>query len=725
MRKPMILHICTCNGLIDVPASANFGSDVTVHRSECLCSRQGRAAVDAALAEGKRVVIAGCSPRLLERFFGDIDAEMVNIREQGAFLGRSWDEMKTMVTAGIERARAADPVEKRERPIGTKDVLVVGSGVAGLEASRWLAELGHSVTLVEKDPFVGGTVSMLDRLYPEGTPNSHTLYPLVNAVVGHDRVRVLTNTQVEDVGGSIGNYRVKLASEPRGVIECIQCGKCADVCPAETVDHGVPRKAIYATPTYPDEYAIDFETCTKCGKCVEICPAKIDIEEKRTESEIAVGAVVVATGLKSFDVSKIAAYGGGKIKNVVRAIEYERMVAAGLIEPSKVLVVHCAGSRDDSYLPWCSRVCCLIGMKEAKLTKDRFPNAEVYLSYIDMRCYGQFEYLYRTLREQSGVVFLEGRPSEIFERGDQVVVRTEDIQSGEYLELEVDYVVLAHGFEPDRELLAKLGLPSDFDFPVQYTESTLAPDANPQGVFLAGAAAFPRGALESVESAREAAASAHEVLSRDSITLRTPIPKIETEVCASLHCRLCVPTCPYGALYVGGEDDELLVNEGLCMGCGICSVTCPSGANTLETWETPALLAEVRALTEEGSIIAFLCKWSAYPAADQAGYDRLRMPSEVRIVRVPCTGRVDNQMVAEAFAGGAKGVLIGGCYPDSCHYVKGNTTAKSRVALLKVFLGELGVDDPRLRLEWFGTNESKKLVSVLKEMAEKLSPVGV
>jgi heterodisulfide reductase subunit A-like polyferredoxin/coenzyme F420-reducing hydrogenase delta subunit len=720
----MILHVCNCKGLIDIPEDMDFGSDVMVHMSDCLCTKEGRESVMESITDDARLVLAGCSPRILERFFGDIDSEMVNIREQGAFLGLDPDGIRRLISGGIGRARAAKPVEKTVRPVAAKSALVIGAGVAGLEAARRLAEVGNDVILVEEDPFVGGTVAKLDRLYPESTPNSHTLYPLINQVVESERIRLLTNARVESVVGGVGDYRVKLATTPRGVVECNQCGKCIDVCPETSIDHGVPRKAIYSVPSYPDEFAVDFDVCTLCGKCVEVCPGEIDLNQEARDEEIAVGAIVVATGLKSFDISKLSAYGGGKIDRVMRAIDYERKIAAGLIHPEKVLVVNCAGSRDENYLPYCSRVCCLIGMKEAKLTKDRFPDAKVYLSYIDMRCYGQFEYLYQTLRNESGVIFLEGRPSEMFERGDKVVVRTEDIQCGENIELEVDYVVLSHGFEPDRELLSKLGLPAEVDFPFQYVGSNLSPDVNPQGIFLAGSAAFPRGVMESLESAREAAASAHALLSKTSITLRTPVPTIESEVCASLHCKLCVSTCPYGALYID-EEEELKVNEALCMGCGICSATCPSGANSLDAWETEAILAEVDAVTDEGSIVAFLCKWSAYGAADQAGYERLSVPASARIIRIPCSGRVDAQMVAGAFARGAGSVLIGACYPDSCHYGTGNTRARSRVMLLRTFLSELGVDASRLRLEYFGTREGRKLASVLTDMDEQLSSVGV
>lgn len=722
----MILHICNCRGLIDVPDKRDFGDDVDVFVSDCLCSKDGRQSVLSSIAEDKRLVLAGCSPRILERFFGDLDAEMVNIREQGAFLGFGRDDIRRMIEAGLARARAAEPVERRKRDVPQKDVLVIGAGVAGLESARWLAEMGHQVVLVEESPFVGGTVGRLDRLYPEGTPNSHTLYPLVNQVAASGRVRVMTNTKVESVTGRVGDYRVRLATSPRGVIECVECGRCVEACPEEALDHGVPRKAVYTMSTYPDAYAIDFDACTRCGKCVGVCPARIDLDEPASTEETSVGAIVVATGLRAYPISKLETYGAGRIGRVMRAIDYERKVAAGLLEPGKVLVVHCAGSRDDNHLPYCSRVCCLIGMKEAKLTKDRFPDCDVYLSYIDMRCYGHFEYLYRTLRDEAGVIFLEGRPSEMFERGDKIVVRTEDIQSGEYLELEVDYVVLSTGFEPDRELFSMLGLPSDLDYPVQYSGSTLSPDMNPQGIFLAGSAAFPRGVMESLESAREAAAGAAAVLSRDSVTLRTPVPKIESEVCASLHCKLCLGSCPFGALYyVEDEKEEMKVNEELCMGCGICSVTCPSGANNLDAWESEAMMAEIAALADEGSLVAFLCKWSAYPAADGAGMERLDVPGSLRVIRIPCSGRVDAQMVAEAFARGARGVLIGACYPDSCHYWHGNTRAQSRASLLRKFLPGMGIDAERLRLEYFGTNEGRKLASILREMDERLSPVGV
>jgi heterodisulfide reductase subunit A len=332
-----------------------------------------------------------------------------------------------------------------------------------------------------------------------------------------------------------------------------------------------------------------------------------------------------------------------------------------------------------------------------------------------MRSYGDFEGFYEKLRQVSGINFVRGRPSEVVRRDGKLIVMTEDTILGENLEIEADCVVLSTGFVPDEELLRKLRIPVDGGFPRDYIDSCLSVDSNPRGIFIAGSAAFPQSVSETIADARDVAVSVVELLSKDLVELKTPIPSVNNEICSALKCEICLTVCPYGAIQE--VEEEIQVNESMCMGCGVCTATCAAGANQLEGYTHSELLAQIRGTIAEGDIAAFLCQWSAYNAADKAGYERLDYPESVRIIRVPCTGRVDVQMILCAFALGAKGVLIGGCYPDSCHYISGNLKARRRtLALTTELLEQFGVNPNRLRIEWIGKRESRKLSEVLREM---------
>ncbi|HID92896.1 MAG TPA: hydrogenase iron-sulfur subunit, partial [bacterium (Candidatus Stahlbacteria)] len=641
--------------------------------------------------------------------------EIVNIREQVAFVDHNGDKMKDLIRGVVEKARVSKGISKKRIEIKNKKTLVIGAGVSGLEVARRIADSGYEVVVVEREPFLGGMVARLDRLYPEGTPNSHTLYPLINELIRHDNVNIFTNAAIEELNGGLGDYKVKVKVGEGGVIDCTLCGKCVNVCPITVDDHGIKRKAIYYVPTHPDAYAIDFEHCNLCGKCVEVCQGKIDLTDKTKEMELQVGSIVVATGLSPFDATKISEYGYGRYDGVLTALEFERKVANREIKPKSVVIINCAGSRDENYLPYCSRVCCLIGMKEAKLVKDTFKDTEVYLTYIDMRSYGHLENFYRTLRDTYGINFIKGRPSEIIRRDNKLVVKTEDILLGELLEIEADYVVLSTGFVPDEALFKKIGIPIGEEFPDEYISASLSVDSNPRGIYIAGAAACPRDVGESLIDANQVASSVVNLLSKNYVEIRTPLPEINSDICSAINCKLCVSTCPYGAIFV--EDEEVKVTESICMGCGICTATCGAGANQLESYGDREILAQLKGTVNKGNIVAFLCKWSAYNAADKAGYERLKYPESVRIIRMPCTGRVDTQMALEAFRLGASSVLIAGCYPDSCHYRSGNFRARVRHTLSKEILTNFGIDSQRLRVEWIGKDESTKLVNLLNEMA--------
>lgn len=705
----MKVFICTCRGGITLPKDLDFGEDVKVRVIEDIFFDKAQEEIESFVGKEK-IVIAGPSPRIMEGFFSDPNIAFVNIWEQASMVGHGPEKIRDLIHGAVEGLRNTAPVEKKVFEIKNKDALVIGGGVAGLEAARHIANAGFKVYLIEKKPFLGGVVAGLDRLYPEGTPNSHVLYPLINEVVRNKGVDILTNTEVEEVDGSLGDYRVKIKTHGR-IPKGLMLKKCEEVCPVTVNDHGIKRKAIYYMPTYPYSHGIDFDSCTRCGECVKVCE---DISLEEEEKEIEVGAIVVATGLKEYDASKIIEYGYGRYPNVLTQWEFERRFSNGLIKPKSVSIIHCAGSRDKNHLPYCSRVCCILGLKEAKLVKDTSPDTEVYINYIDMRSYGPFEEFYNTIREIYGVKFIQGRPSEILQDGEELVVRAEDILLGKQMDNRVEYVVLMTGFVPDDELFHKLGLPADGCFPTEYVNSQHSVDANPRGIFIAGAAAFPKGVAESMIDAGDAAQGVIDVLDRYAVEKKTPTARINSSICGEIDCRICLTACPYGAVYL--KDEEVTVNEELCMGCGICTATCAAGANQLDGCTNNGMLAQIAATTKEGDVVAFLCKWSSYSAADKAGYELLRYPENVKIIRIPCTGRVDAQMILKAFSSGAKGVLIAGCPPDGCHYFTGNLKARKRVIALKKLIEQFGINPEALAIEWIGKDESKKFVEIVNRL---------
>jgi len=243
-------------------------------------------------------------------------------------------------------------------------------------------------------------------------------------------------------------------------------------------------------------------------------------------------------------------------------------------------------------------------------------------------------------------------------------------------------------------------------FPTTYLHSSLSIDSNPKGVFVCGCAAYPKNVAETLMEARGIALSVMNTL-RD-ISIKTPIPEIDSDVCAQLKCKLCLYTCPYNAIVE--EEEKIKVISSLCMGCGICTATCPTGANRLEGFTDSDLFKEIEEKVGENDTVAFLCKWSAYPAYEEWGGDG------VKVIKVPCTGRVNAGLILKAFQKNAKNILVSGCYPDGCHYNKGNFIMRRRLLLTKTLIEQFGISKDRLRIEWVGKKESKRLESIIKEM---------
>jgi heterodisulfide reductase subunit A len=265
---------------------------------------------------------------------------------------------------------------------------------------------------------------------------------------------------------------------------------------------------------------------------------------------------------------------------------------------------------------------------------------------------------------------------------------------------------------PDQETFGKLAIRLDNDFPVLLQNSDLGNIELPRGIFSAGSATFPGGVAETLIDARKAANSALGFISKNTMQTRQAMAQVNSDSCST--CRLCIGTCPYNALSL--VEDKIKVREDLCMGCGICSATCPSSSSQLENFNPAGVIAHINTLIKPGDILAMLCRWSAYNATDVAAYDRIAYPENVKIMRIPCTGAVDPSWVIQALDRGAKGVLIGGCYPDACHYAKGNFRAVARERMLKITLNMLGYDCRKVRLEWIGKDEAKKFAAIVQGM---------
>ncbi len=703
----MRVILCHCNGLINIP-KLDFGPEVKIEWYDDLCKQEVK------ISPEEKVVIGGCSPSLMEGLFPDADAEFVNLKDHIFLMNHSIDKAQSLLKAAIAKSKSGPALKKKIFAIKSKSTAVIGSGVGGLDLTKALIKAGIKTYLIEKEPFLGGTVAKLDRLYPEGTPWSHTVLPLIWSVVKNKNIEIFTNSEISGIKGALGDYKIQLKIKPRGVLNCNNCGACEVVCPIRVTDDGRIRKAIFTMNTYPYIYAIDFNACNRCGECIKVCPGKIDLNEKEKTIEIDAGAIAVATGLKFYDLKKVEEYGYGSNPNVMNVLEFERKITDGSLVPHKVVFICCAGSRDNNHLPYCSRICCFLALKEAKLVIDRYPQTRVFVCAMDMRSYGNFEYFYTTLRER-GVTFIKGKPSEVIKRNGNLIVKVEDLYTNELLEIDADTVVLSGGFVPDKETFDKLGIKTDRNFPALFESGKLGNIEMPRGIFITGSASFPVGVAETIVDARKSAFSIISLLQNDTIESNQPVAYVNEDYCSV--CKTCISTCPYNAIAI--ENEKIKIHPDLCMGCGICASACPAAASRLEKYTAQEISEWIKTTTKPGDIIALLCKWSAYNATETAAYMKIRYPENIKILRVPCSGAVEPKHIIQALNLNARGVLIGGCYPDACHYAKGNFRARTREKILKETLELLGLSKDRVRLEWIGKDEAKKLENIIREMNQR------
>ncbi len=774
------VYVCHCGlniaGSVDCEEVAKFAATlpnvVLAKDNRYTCSDQGQEQIKNDIREHKinRVVVASCSPRLHEPTFRKTCEEaglnkylfeMANIREQCSWVHlhdrkAATEKAKDLVKMAVAKAALLQPAEEIEVPIIRK-ALVIGGGVAGIQASLDLADTGYQVYLVEKEPSIGGMMARIDKTFPTMDCSICILAPKMSDVGHHPNIELLTNSEVTEVKGYIGNFRVKVLKKPRYVTkDCSACGECAKVCPIvapNEFDVGLAiRHAIY-TPfaqAVPSIYVIDMNLCLNkdgvivCDKCMKACERQaIKFEMKPETVELEVGTIIVATGADVFDPSTLPHYGYGRYPNVITSLEFERLINAGgpshghLIRPSdmqipkRVAFIQCVGSRSDrNGRLYCSNVCCMNTIKDSLLIKEHWPETEIYVFYVDIRAYGKgFEDLYKRARRED-VKFIRGLPSEIIEdkRTRNLWLVGENTLQKELYKMNFDMVILSIGLEPrkDSEMIQRLlTLSRTQDGFFMEAHPKLRPvDAATGGIFFAGCAEAPKDIKDSVTQASAAAARAGILMAKGKVTVEAITPFSYAEKCKA--CGLCTKVCPYNAITLDKELKRVSIIEAACGGCGTCAAECPFGALTQNHFTDEQLLAQVDAVTEqdaEKKIVAFCCNWCAYAGADFAGVSRMQYPPNVRIIRTMCSGRVSPKFVERAFARGAAAVLVAGCHPGDCHYINANYHTQKRVEKLSKKMEQNGLNKERLQLLWASAAEGERFASKIREMQSTVEKV--
>ncbi len=658
------VFICHCGeniaGTVDVfkvaEAAGKFPGVVHSVEYKYMCSDPGQTMIKDAIKEKKLtgVVVAACSPRMHEPTFRRACAEaglnpflceMANIREHCSWVHEKGEATTQkaieLIRIMVEKVKRNKPLYSIKVPV-TKTALVLGGGIAGIQAALDIANAGHQVILVERSPSIGGHMLQLSETFPTLDCSQCILTPRMVEVAQHPKITLYTYSELESLDGFIGNFKARIRRKARGVDEklCTGCGVCIQKCPQKKIpsefDAGMGKRTAIYVPcpqSVPNQPVIDREHCTyyikgKCKICEKFCERKaIRLDQQDEIIEVNVGAVVAATGFDILHSKDFPEYGYGKYPDVIDGLQFERLASAsgptlGAIkrpsdgkEPETVVFIACAGSRDDAKgIPYCSKICCMYTAKHAMLYKHKVHNGKAYVFYMDIRAGGKnYEEFVRRAIEEDGAVYLRGRVSRIYEEDGKLIVKGVDTLLGaQPVEIKADMVVLATAIvaNQDAESLAqKLRVSYDPYHFLSEAHPKLRPvETNTAGIFLAGACQAPKDIPEAVAQASGAAAKvaglfSSSELSREpviAVVNRLPPPVFST--CTG--CFLCEKACPYQAI----EREEIKdrkgnvikvvakVNPGLCQGCGTCVALCRVKAIDLQGFTNEQVYCELMAL---------------------------------------------------------------------------------------------------------------------------------
>ncbi len=573
--KRIGIFVCHCGtniaGTVDVERVVEeirkFPEVVYAVDYKYMCSDPGQALIRDHIRDDRldSVIVAACSPAMHETTFrrtaesagiNPYQTEIANIREQSSWVHQKQTEAAThkaieTIRTIVAKAHYNESLTPFHLPL-VKRALVIGGGVAGIQAALDVADAGYPVVLVEKSDHLGGRMAELSGLYLNFDAAPDLLQDKIDAVMDHPRIQVLTEAEVVEVGGYVGNFIAK-------------------------VEQGAGNREI--------------------GESV---PYTFDI-----------GAIVVATGYDLYSQAHLGEYGGGRYPDVIDGLQFEAMLrpdgpTGGQIRrpsdgqvPKEVVWVQCAGSRDpELHKPYCSKVCCMYVAKQSMAYKRQVPDGQATVFYIDIRSQGKgYEEFVQQAMEEHDVLYVRGKASKVFQENGHAMVWGVDTLTGLPLEVEADLVVLATATVPHAdsvELGQRLRVGTDEHGFFSEAHPKLRPvESLTAGVFLAGAAQFPKDIPETVAQASGAAAKVLSLFSQRQMVAEPTVAYVEEELCSG--CGLCIPACPYDAREMHDWRHVAVVNAALCQGCGACTMVCPNKACKVRNLTQRQILSMVEA----------------------------------------------------------------------------------------------------------------------------------
>ena len=690
------VFVCHCGfnigGVINVPAVVKYAKTLSnvicAEENLYMCSSAGLALIKECIIKHNlnRVVVASCTPATHEPLFRKTCEEaglnkylfeMVNIREHSSWVHmhhpkEATEKAKDLIRMAVAKARYFEPQEELELEVNPS-ALVIGGGISGMSAAMSLARQGFIVHLIEKEAELGGMLRHLHKLEPTGRAASEVLREAVTAVNANGNIHVHKSTLVKEMEGFIGSFDVTLQKKGSRELERIN-----------------------------------------------------------------VGTIIVATGAEAF--KPVGMYEYGENENVVTQLELEQLLKKGeLKEPRKVVMIQCVGAREKTGRTYCSRICCIVALNNALLLKKLYPDVEINILFRDMQTYGEYEDFYREARASfiNFIRYDSDKPPKATSKSDgKLTVTVYDEYLGAEIELDTDLLVLSTPLiqhEEGRKLSSILKVPLGAHGFFFEAHPKLRPvDFTSEGIYVCGTAHGPKDISESIVQACAAASRAGIPMALRTIKAGAVKAIVDKNIC--VNCDACVVSCIFNAVEAEAFGLPNIV-EANCKGCGVCAAECPMGAMQLVHFTDEQIVAAIEALFEpkklagpsesfEPIVLCFACQWCSYGAADLAGVSRIQYPPNVRILRVPCSGRVDVLHVLKAFQNGADGVIITGCHIGDCHYIDGNLKAKDRVDVIKKSLGALGIDPERLEIGFASSSEGQKFATMMTDFVEKIRKLG-